>query len=71
MQTPEWIDGYGRSISLATMSSPHIRNAIAYIQWGNGNLGPLVRTGCSGFTNGEWLLSMATELMRRARAGRE
>lgn len=71
MQTPDWIDGYGRPIPLATMSSSHIRNAMRYIQAGNGHLGPLLRPGCSGFTNGEWILLMATELMRRARTGRE
>jgi len=40
MQTPAWIDAYGRPIALATMTSEHIRNAMAYVRRGNGNYGP-------------------------------
>jgi len=49
------------------MSSDHIRNATNYLRVGTGEYGPMLRPGCSGFTNGEWLLLFAAELLRRSR----
>lgn len=70
MRTPDWIDAYGRLIQLSAMTSNHIRN-VRYIVRRDGALGPLLRGGCSGFTNHEWVQLMGAELTRRARQGRD
>jgi hypothetical protein len=71
MRTPDWIDAYGRHIQLSAMTFDHIRNAMRYIVRGDGELGPLLRGGCSGFANAEWVRLMEAELMLRALTGRE
>lgn len=65
--TPYWVTHEGLSIRLAFMSTDHIRAAMEYIKKGDGRHGPVLRRGCSGFTNCEWMLMMAAELARRAR----
>lgn len=67
MQTPEWVTASGEHIPLANMSDDHVRNVMLYLQVGDGEFGPMVRPGCSGFTNAEWLHLCAAELSRRAR----
>src|SRR4051812_4800820 len=71
MQTPAWVTNDGRAISLSTMTTAHVQNVLAYLHAGDGERGPLLRPGCSGFTNAEWLVLMAAELTRRARLGRD
>lgn len=70
MQTPLWIRADGTPIRLSGMSTEHVRNALRYVHLGNGNHGPLLRSGCSGFTNAEWLLLFAAELLRRSGLGK-
>jgi hypothetical protein len=69
MQTPLWIDAYGNPIRLSDMTTEHVRNAWRYVHRGNGKFGPLLRWGCSGFSNSQWLDLFAAELRRRARLG--
>jgi hypothetical protein len=47
------------------MSTDHVRNALRYVHQGDGEHGPMLRLGCSGFTNGEWLRLFEAELRRR------
>jgi hypothetical protein len=65
MLTPEWVTACGEHILLARMSDDHIRNVIAYLASGDGVYGPMVRSGCAGFTNAEWVQLCAVELTRR------
>jgi hypothetical protein len=67
MQTPQWIRADGTAIRMSAMQTSHVYNALRYIQQGTGNLGPLTRHGCSGFTNGEWERLFQAELVLRAR----
>jgi hypothetical protein len=67
MITPEWVTNAGKGIRLANMSDDHIRNVIRYLTMGNGEYGPMLRPGCNGFTNGEWLQLCASDLARRQR----
>jgi hypothetical protein len=67
MQTPAWICADGEAICLSAMSRAHILNARAYLLTGNGPHGPMLRQGCSGFTNAEWVLLFEVELWKRAR----
>ena len=69
MQTPLWICADGTPVRLAAMSTGHVRAAWRYVHRGDGDRGPLLRTGCSGFSNYEWLMLFAAELRRRARLG--
>jgi hypothetical protein len=69
VRTPDWITARGIPIPLANMTSAHITAVMHYIRLGTGEYGPLLRTGCSGFTNSEWLALCGTELLKRARAG--
>lgn len=71
MRTPFWTNAFGTPIRLSEMSSDHIRNAWRYVQRGDGEYGPLLRSGCGGFSNAEWLLLFAAELRRRSRFGEE
>lgn len=66
MQTPTWICNDGTSIELGSMSTEHVLNVIQYLRAGIGDRGPMLRRGCSGFANGEWLLLLDAELRRRA-----
>lgn len=68
MHTPHWVTATGEQIPLTTMSEDHIRNVMVYLTLGDGAHGPMVRTGCSGFANSEWLRLCAVELARRRRA---
>jgi hypothetical protein len=45
MQTPLWIDAYGRPIRLSDMSTNHVRAAWRYVHRGDGDRGPLLRSG--------------------------
>ncbi len=65
MLTPDWVTACGEHISLAQMSNDHIRNVIAYLHAGDGVYGPMLRPGCAGFTNGEWLQLCTVELTKR------
>lgn len=67
MLTPEWVTASGEHISLAQMSDDHIRNVIAYLASGHGAYGPMLRPGCTGFANSEWLQLCAVELTKRHR----
>jgi hypothetical protein len=51
------------------MPSDHVRNAANYLRVGTGEYGPMLRPGCSGFTNAEWLQLFSAELARRSRFG--
>lgn len=70
MLTPKWVTSRGDEVPLALMSDAHIQAVIRYLSLGNGDLGPMLRSGCSGFTNEEWLMLCASELARRSRLGR-
>lgn len=67
MQTPDWECADGTLIPLSAMSTEHIRNVRIYLLDGTGELGPMRRTGCSGFTNPEWLRLLDAELCRRSK----
>lgn len=67
MITPEWTTHSGQRIPLASMSDDHIRNVVLYLTRGDGEHGQMLRPGCSGFLNSEWLLLCAAELRRRQR----
>jgi hypothetical protein len=69
MQTPLWICHDGTAVRVSVMSAEHILNVIRYLRTGEGEHGPMIRTGCSGFTNGEWLQLLDVELRVRARSG--
>lgn len=69
MLTPKWVTAAGEEIRLGLMTSDHVRAVIRYLRVGNGDLGPMTRPGCAGFTNAEWILLCACELARRARLG--
>jgi hypothetical protein len=69
MRTPYWVTYNQDHIPLAQMTTPHIMNAMRYLVRGTGEYGPMIRGGCSGFTNAEWLLLFRAELLRRSRAG--
>ena len=65
MLTPEWVCNDGLPVRLGVMSTPHIVNAMAYLLLGTGPEGPMLRPGCSGYSNREWILLFETELRRR------
>ena len=67
MRTPEWITARGEHIALQNMTDEHIRNVRGYLAIGDGVHGPMLRQGCSGFSNAEWLRLCACELLRRRR----
>jgi hypothetical protein len=69
MITPDWVTHGGQQIQLSRMTSAHIRAVIRYLQVGDGEHGPMLRAGCSGFSNFEWILLCKCELTRRARLG--
>lgn len=66
MQTPLWICADGTLVRLSEMSIEHIENVLRYLHVGDGEHGRMLRTGCSGFTNSEWLQLLEAELFRRA-----
>lgn len=57
----------GTFVRLGAMSTPHILNARTYLITGTGPFGPMLRPGCSGFTNQEWIRLFEAELLLRAR----
>jgi hypothetical protein len=67
MHTPDWVTASGEHIPLANMTDDHVRNVMRYLVKGDGEFGPMVRPGCSGFTNDEWRRLCAVELTRRSR----
>lgn len=67
MRTPDWIKADGSAIPLGAMSSEHIIAAKNYIIRGSGNYGLMLRDGCSGFNNAEWIRLFNAELTRRNR----
>jgi hypothetical protein len=67
MKTPDWVKADGSSIPLGMMSPAHIVNAKNYIIRGSGEHGLMLRSGCSGFTNTEWIRLFNAELTRRSR----
>jgi hypothetical protein len=69
LKAPFWVTASGEEIALALMPSDHIRNAANYLRVGTGEYGPMLRPGCSGFTNAEWLHLFSAELARRSRFG--
>lgn len=66
MQTPLWICADGTAVRLSHMSTAHIVNVLRYLHAGGGEHGRMTRTGCSGFSNDEWVQLLQTELSRRA-----
>lgn len=68
MQTPEWICADGTPVRLSEMSTEHVMNVQRYLRAGTGEYGPMLRPGCSGFTNAEWLVLLEAEVRRRASA---
>lgn len=67
MLSPRWGDAAGVPHPLGEMTTAHILNAQRYVRAGNGEFGPMLRAGCSGFGNREWDVLFETELVRRAR----
>lgn len=67
MKTPDWIKADGSAIPLGAMSTDHIVAAKNYIIVGTGRYGRMLRDGCSGFTNMEWIRLFNAELTRRSR----
>lgn len=66
MLTPEWVCADGSAVRLGAMSTSHILNARDYLLTGAGPYGPMLRAGCSGFSNHEWIRLFEGELLRRA-----
>lgn len=66
MQTPLWICNDGTEIRLSAMTNEHVINVTRYLRAGTGEHGDMLRSGCDGFTNGEWLVLLQAELQRRA-----
>lgn len=52
------------------MSTEHVRAVLRYLHDGDGDgdRGPMLRSGCGGSTNREWMLLLGAELRRRAKA---
>ena len=67
MRTPDWVTARGELVPLQHMADQHIKNVMQYIATGDGEHGPMLRDGCSGFSNAEWLRLCASELLRRSR----
>lgn len=67
MQTPDWECADGNTVRLGSMTTSHILNARVYLLTGTGPHGPMVRPGCSGFSNREWIWLFEAELLRRSR----
>lgn len=67
MMTPQWECADGTTVCLAQMSTSHILNARSYLLTGTGPYGPMLRSGCSGFSNSEWIQLFEVELLRRSR----
>jgi hypothetical protein len=70
VKTPDWICNDGTAVCLSSMSNSHVLGAWTYLRSGTGPYGPMLRDGCSGFTNVEWLVLFETELLRRSRLTR-
>ncbi len=69
MLTPVWECADGTNVRLGSMSTPHLLNARVYLLMGTGPHGPMLRQGCSGFSNREWIWLFEAELLRRSRMG--
>jgi len=67
MLTPVWECADGTTVRLGSMSTPHILNARVYLLTGTGPHGPMLRQGCAGFSNQEWIWLFEAELIRRSR----
>lgn len=67
MLTPEWECADGTTVRLGAMCTSHIVNARKYLLTGTGPYGPMLRPGCSGFSNLEWIRLFDVELLRRFR----
>lgn len=67
MLTPAWECHDGSTVCLSSMTTLHILNARVYLLTGNGPHGPMLRPGCSGFSNREWVWLFEAELLRRSR----
>jgi len=67
MLTPDWECADGTTVRLGNMSTSHILNARVYLLTGTGPHGPMLRPGCSGFSNREWIWLFEAELLRRSR----
>jgi hypothetical protein len=67
VKTPYWICDDGTAVVVSAMSSAHVFNALTYLRTGTGPHGPMLRWGCSGFTNAEWILIFETQLLVRSR----
>lgn len=67
MLTPKWECADGTTVRLGAMSTSHIVNARDYLLTGTGPYGPMLRPGCSGFSNAEWIQLFEVELLRRSR----
>jgi hypothetical protein len=67
MQTPQWICHDGTGVPLSSMSTEHALNVLRYLRRGDGDHGPMLRQGCSGFSNHEWVRLLGAELCLRAR----
>jgi hypothetical protein len=67
MKTPNWVTACGDQLPLANMSDEHVHKVVLYLTLGDGEHGLMLRTGCNGFSNAEWLRLCAVELTRRQR----
>jgi hypothetical protein len=67
MLTPEWECADGTTVRLRLMSTSHILNARQYLLTGTGPYGPMLRPGCSGFSNLEWIRLFEAELLLRSK----
>lgn len=67
MLTPFWECADGTTVYLGSMSTQHILNARVYLLTGSGPHGPMLRQGCSGFSNREWIRLFEAELLLRSR----
>jgi len=67
MLTPDWECADGTTVRLGSMGTSHILNARVYLLTGTGPHGPMLRQGCSGFSNKEWISLFEAELLRRSR----
>jgi hypothetical protein len=52
------------------MTTLHIINTKAYLLAGTGRYGPMLRPGCAGFSNTEWIRLFEAELTLRSRVSR-
>jgi hypothetical protein len=54
-------------VRLSNMSTEHVRAVLRYLHAGDGDKGPMLRPGCDGFANSEWMLLLETELRQRSK----